>query len=88
MPGTTALNELWKSCRNFCDERKSNKQDLSGLSELPDVLPVSSCDDGRLLIEGKASVRCNRFAYRMITPVFTAVNTLQFVTVTSFISES
>lgn len=45
----------------FCDERKSNKQDLSGLNAFPDVLPVSSCDDRRLLIEENMNLFCNHF---------------------------
>lgn len=51
----------------FSDERKSNKQELSGLSRFPDVLPVSSCDDRRLLIAENMNVYCNGFPYRIIT---------------------
>lgn len=51
MPAKTALNELWKKAVEFGDERKSNKQDLSGLNAFPDVLLISSCEDRRLLIE-------------------------------------
>lgn len=45
----------------FGDERKSNKQDLSGLNAFPDVLPVSSCDGRWCLIEENTSLCCDRF---------------------------